>query len=219
MAEKPRSRAELNSLETPVAAPRWIRYLAYGVVTAAALSCLSCGYLLYLAKPTVSTDPTFARFMADNILSFAPAPGYVPKGAIEWPLLSLLKMRAAYFEKPEVDGMLVMIEVGSDALQGNQRVEKHLELMLREKNGISDALELQPRVVRENVMVQGRERAFELSDALDPATNIRYRLIEGSVQSIMGLPVFIGVRYKLDAETEQRDVIPEDIRKMLESIK
>lgn len=219
MAEKPRSRAELAALEAAAPAPRWIRYLAYAVVGAAALSCLTCGYLLYLAKPTVSTDPTFAQFMADNIVSFTPAPGYVPKGAIEWPLLSLLNMRAVYFEKPEVDGLLVMIEVGTESLRGNERVEKHLEAMLREKNGISDALEVQRRVVRESVTVQGRVREFELSEGLDPTTNIRYRLIEGTVQSILGRSVFIGIRYRLDAETDHRDVIPEDIRKMLESIK
>lgn len=219
MPEKPRSRAELSSLEAPSPAPKWIRYLAYAVVGTAAASCLTCGYLLYLAKPTVSTDPAFAQFTADNILTFTPAEGYLPKGAIEWPLLSLLKMRAAYFEKPEVDGMLVLIEVGSDVLQGNQKVERHLEAMLREKNGISDALQVQPRVVAEDVTVQGRDRRFELSEAIDPVTNVHYRLIEGTVQSIMSKPVFIGVRYKLDAEVVDKEVIPDDIRKMLESIK
>ncbi len=219
MAEKPRSRAELSSLEPAAAAPRWVRYVAYAVVAAGALSCLTCGYLLYLAKPTVSTDPTFAQFMADNILTFTPAQGYQPKGAIEWPLFSLLRMRAAYFEKPEVDGMLVLIEVGSDALHGNRRVQSHLESMLREKNGISDALQVQPKVLREPLMVQGQERTFELSEALDPSTNVRYRLVEGTVDSVMGQPVFIGIRYKLDEDEDSRNGMPEDLRKMLESIK
>jgi len=220
MPEKPLSRAELNSLDAPTPAPRWVRYLAYAVVAVAGLSCLTCGYLLYLAQPTVSTDAGYAQFTADNILTFTPAEGYLPKGAIEWPLLSLLKMRAAYFEKPEVDGMLVLIEVGSDALQGNQRVERHLEAMLREKNGISDALQVQPLVKKEIVMVQGRERQFDLSDATDPVTNGRYRLVEGTVQSILGRPAFIGLRYKIDDdESPMIDRLPDDLRKMLESIK
>jgi len=219
MPEKPLSRAELNSIDAPPSAPKWIRYLAYVVVACSALSCLSCGYLLYLAKPTVSTDPTFAQFTAENILTFKPVEGYLPKGAIEWPLLSLLKMRAAYFERPDVDGMLVLIEVGSDALQGNARVERHLESMLREKNGISDALQVQPLGKKESVMIQGRERQFELSEAIDPVTNVRYRLVEGTVQSILGRPVFIGLRYKIDAEAQMTDRLPDDVRKMLESIK
>jgi hypothetical protein len=219
MPEKPRSRAELNSIDAPPPAPKWIRYLAYAVVTVAAISCLTCGYLLYLAKPTISSDPTFAQFTAENILTFTPIEGYLPKGAIEWPLLSLLRMRAAYFEKPDIDGMLVLIEVGSDALRGNERVEKHLESMLREKNGISDALQVQPLVKKESVMVQGREKQFDLSEAVDPITNVRYRLIEGTVDSIMGQPVFIGMRYKIDAESQMTDRLPDDVRKMLESIK
>ncbi|QDT56919.1 hypothetical protein Pan44_49820 [Caulifigura coniformis] len=218
MPEKPRSRAELNSLEAPTPAPKWVRYLAYTVVALFGTTCLTCGYLLYLAKPTVSNDPAYAQFTAENIVTFTPAQGYLPKGAIEWPLLSLLKMRAAYFEKPEVDGMLVLIEVGSDALQGNERVERYLESMLREKNGISDALQVQPLVKKELVKVQGRERQFDLSEALDPVTNVRYRLIEGTVQSILGRPVFIGLRYKLDAESDMTGRLPDDIRKMLESI-
>ena len=55
--------------------------------------------------------------------------------------------------------------------------------------------------------------------ALDPTTNVRYRLIEGTVESIMGRPVFIGLRYKVDAETPTTDRLPDDVRKMLESIK
>jgi hypothetical protein len=219
MPEKPRSRAELNSLDPPAPAPKWIRYLAYTIVTVAGVSCLTCGYLLYLAKPTVSTDPEFAQFTAENIIEFTPIEGYLAKGAIEWRLFSLLKMRAAYFERPDVDGMLVLIEVGSDALQGNERVEKHLESMLREKNGISDALQVQPLVKKEAVMVQGRERQFELSEALDPTTNVRYRIIEGTVESHLGQPVFLGLRYKVDAETPMTDGLAADVRKMLESIK
>ena len=92
-------------------------------------------------------------------------------------------------------------------------------LLLREKNGISDALEVQPLAKKESVTVQGRERQFDLSEALDPTTNARYRLIEGTVESIMGRPVFIGLRYKVDAETPTTDRLPDDVRKMLESIK
>jgi hypothetical protein len=219
MPEKPRSRAELNSLDPPAPAPKWIRYLAYTVVTVGGLSCVTCGLLLYNAKPTVSTDPAFARNVAENILEFTPVEGYLPKGAITWPLFSLLRMNAAYYEKPEVDGLLVLIEVGSDALQGNERVEKHLESMLREKSGISDALQVQPLVKKEAVMVQGQERQFELSEAIDPTTNVRYRIIEGSVKSILGKPTFIGLRYKVDAENQMTDRLPDDVRKMFESIK
>ncbi len=219
MPEKPRSRADFNSLDAPTPAPKWIRYLAYAVVAVAACCCLACGYLFYLAQPTVSNDPEFARFTAENILTFDPADGYLPKGAIEWPLLSLLKLKAAYFEKPDVDGLLVIIEVGSDFLRGNERVERHVEAMLREKNGISDALQVEPRTVRESVEVQGRLRDFELSEAIDPVTNVRYRLVEGTVQSIMSHPVFIGVRYRLDAEGDRREALPDEIRKMLQSIR
>jgi hypothetical protein len=219
MPEKPRSRAELNALESPAPAPKWIRYLAYTVVGVGGLSCVTCGLLLYKAKPTVTTDPVLAKNIAENILDFTPVQGYLPKGAITWPLFSLLRMNAAYFEKPEVDGLLVLIEVGSDALEGNERVERHLESMLREKNGISDALQVQPVVKREGVMVQGEERQFELSEAIDPTTNVRYRIVEGTVDSLMRKPTFIGLRYKVDAESQMTDRFPDDVRKMLESIK
>jgi hypothetical protein len=219
MPEKPRSRADMSSLDAPPPAPKWIRYLAYIVVGVGAFSCLTCGFLLYHAKPTITNDPAVVQNIAENILTFTPVEGYLPKGAIKWPLFSLLNMNAVYFEKPDIDGMLVLIEVGSDALQGNERVEKHLESMLREKNGISDALQVQPLVKKESLIVQGRERQFDLSEALDPTTNVRYRLIEGTVESILGRPVFIGLRYKVDAESQMTDRLPDDIRKMLESIK
>jgi|EndMetStandDraft_5_1072996.scaffolds.fasta_scaffold30928_2 hypothetical protein len=219
MPEKPRSRAELNSLDLPAPAPKWIRYLAYTVVIAGGISCVTCGALLYSAKPTVTTDPAVAKNIAENILEFTPVEGYLPKGAITWPLFSLLRLNAAYFEKPEVDGLLVLIEVGSDMLQGNERVERHLESMLREKNGISDALQVQPLVKKEAVMVQSKELQFELSEAIDPITNVRYRIVEGTVDSILGKPTFVGMRYKVDAEAQMTDRLPDEVRKMLESIK
>ncbi len=219
MAEKPRSRADLSAVDVPAPAPRWVRWIAYGLVIGFFASILTCGYVAWLAKPIITNDPEFAQFTAENILRFTPAAGYLPKGAIEWPMLSLLKMRAAYFEKPDVDGMLVLIEVGSDFVVGNERVEKHVEAMLREKNGISDALQVEPRVARETVIANSREREFELSLAKDPITGVRYRLIEGVVSSIMGKPVFVGVRYRIDANASDSDPMPDDIRKMLESIK
>lgn len=219
MPEKPRSRADLNSIDVPPPAPKWIRFLAYTVVAVGAVSCVSCGFLMYLAKPKVWTDPAVVQNVAENILTFTPVEGYLPKGAIKWPLFSLLSMNAVYFEKPDIDGMLVLIEVGSDQLQGNERVKKHLESMLREKNGISDALQVQPLVKKETVTVQARDRQFDLSEAIDPTTNVRYRLIEGTVESLLGRPVFIGLRYKVDAETQMTDRLPDEVRKMLESIK
>lgn len=222
MPEKARSRAELAAFDAPAASPKWIRALAYAVVGIGVFSILACGYVLYLIQPTLSSDPEFAQQLAQNIIAFTPIEGYAPKGSIRWPLLSLLEMRAVYFEKSAVEGMLVVIEVGGKQLQGNQRVEKHLEAMLREKNGVSDALQVQPKVVKVDLKVQGQEKTFEMSRALDPVTNLRYRIIEGTVVSRNVNPVYIGLRFKEDSaatDADSADQLPEDVRRMLESIR
>jgi hypothetical protein len=221
MPEKPLSRAELAALDAPAPPPKWIRVAAYVVVGLGVLSCLTCGYVIYLVKPTVSNDPQFAQALADNILKFTPIDGYAPKGTIRWPLLSLLELRAVYYEKPDIDGTMVLIEVGSKTLQGSERVQKHLETMLREKNGVSDALQVQPKVIRVPLVVQAREREFEMSQALDPVTNVRYRIVEGTVSSLNDRTVFIGLRYRTNSSENEidSDRLPDDVRKMLESIK
>ena len=222
MTEKVRSRAEFAALDAPAASPRWIRALAYAVVGVGLFSVLACAYVLYLIKPTVSNDPEFAQQLAQDIIVFQPIEGYAPKGSIRWPLLSLLEMRSVYFEKTAVEGTLVLIEVGGKQLQGNERVKKHLEVMLREKNGVSDALQVQPKVVKVDVKVQGHEKTFEMSRALDPVTNLRYRIIEGTVVSRNVNPVYIGLRFKEDtavSEADNVDQLPEDVRRMLESIR
>ena len=53
MPEKPRSRAELNSIDAPPQAPKWIRYLAYTVVTVAAISCLTCDLRCQISESKV----------------------------------------------------------------------------------------------------------------------------------------------------------------------
>ena len=45
------------------------------------------------------------------------------------------------------------------------------------------------RVICSRLAFGGNHAAF------DPITNLRYRLIEGTVESIMGLPVFIGKQF------------------------
>jgi hypothetical protein len=107
--------------------------------------------------------------------------------------------------------MLLLLEVGSSRLQGYQDVQRHVERVLREKNGISDSMIVDPVTETLDVEVQGRQREFKISRAHDAATDVQFRILEGTVDGRTG-PVLIGMRVPETAWN--RDAVEE----MLKSI-
>ncbi|MBX3440970.1 MAG: hypothetical protein KF774_01095 [Planctomyces sp.] len=173
---------------------RWARPAAIVLLCAGVLSALICGYLLTLMRPRLYEDPAVARSVADSLLTFTPPPGYEPKGTIDWRLLTFLSLQGVYYEHRSVDGMLMLLQVASPGLQGSDTVRQHIDEVLREKNGVSDALVVSPNVERMTIEVQGRQRDFSVSRAVDSATDANYRLLEGTVEGRNGVPVLIGMR-------------------------
>lgn len=156
-------------------------------------SCLTCGFLLYRIRPRLFNDPLVAQLSAQSIMSFTPCPGYEPKGTIDWSIPALISMRGVYYEHRTADGMLMLLEVTTPNFRGYQNVQDHIRNVLHEKNGISNALVVNPIVEQLTLQVQGRQRDFAISKARDPANKLDYRLLEGTVNGHAG-QVLIGMR-------------------------
>jgi hypothetical protein len=152
-------------------------------------------------------DPLVAAANAREILDFTPCAGYEPKGTIDWNVLHLIALRGVYYEHRTADGLLMILEVATPSLQGYQNVQSHIRNVLQEKNGVSDALVVSKVVDQLTLTVQGRQRDFAISRAKDPATNVEYRLLEGTVTGKNDGQVLIGMRvvesaWNLDAVKE-----------------
>jgi hypothetical protein len=162
---------------------KWVRIIAFGLLGVFVSSCLVCGYVAYLVRPKLFDDPVVAAANAKEILDFTPCAGYEPKGTIDWNVLHLISLRGVYYEHRTADGLLMILKVATPSLQGNQNVQAHIRNVLQEKNGVSDALIVNQIVEQLTLTVQGRQRDFAISKAKDPATNVEYRLLEGTVTS------------------------------------
>jgi len=153
-------------------------------------------------------DPVVAAANAKEILDFTPCAGYEPKGTIDWNLLHLISLRGVYYEHRTADGLLMILEVATPSLQGYQNVQSHIRNVLQEKNGVSDALVVSKVVDQLTMTVQGRQRDFAISRAKNPAREIEYRLLEGTVTGKNNqAQVLIGMRvvesaWNLDAVKE-----------------
>jgi len=203
---------ELSRIDSPAPRRRWVRVVASLAIGLIVTSCLSCALVAWLVRPRLYEDPAVARAVAANMLTFTPSPGFEPRGTIEWNLLSFLTLRGVYYEHRSADGVLMLLEVANPRLEGFSDVRKHVEHVLREKNGVGDALIVDQKVERLTLNVQGRDREFAISSARDPVTDASYKLLEGTVEGPGG-PILIGMRvasaaWNLDA-----------VRDMLMSIK
>ena len=140
---------------------------------------LCCGGVVYLFQTRVkfhANDPAAARDIARKIADFEPPAGYEPRHAMRMNLPLVPSTKAAFFERDDGEGLLILSEFG--AATDDTSALREMNRALAEQNRAPQRLETlhsESKVFQ----IRGKEVRFQFAEAQDEQGR-KYRIVSGA---------------------------------------
>jgi len=190
-----------RSPEAPIRAASPVTLAAVFLSVGTIAICGLCGGAMYYFQPHVSEDPASVQPLLDELVTIripqsdADPVRFTPRGTIQWNLAFLMSLRGVYFQTADTrqDGVLMFLEVNGASLQ-KPDVRTHVDRMLKERTGMGSPLKTRGDPDYQVLMVRGQPAEFTFETAVDPASDVRYRLISGVIPGNRWHDVLITLR-------------------------